>query len=191
MKLIVYDESDWLFEPLKEGHFEMMLGWLEAPHVKQWWDSDTSWTIEKVREKYESYVQRYKIVDGRKEAIEAFVIVFKGEPVGYIQVYDLRRHDYPTNFKLDELPKKLAGIDVFLGEVKVIGKGLGSFVIQQFLREKVAKKFDACAVFVDIKNNPAQIAYLRAGFKKMQEIHLKWIGLVFYDSDSASESESF
>lgn len=171
MELIVYKESDLIFEPLQELHFELMLAWLQASHVKCWWDPDISWTLEKVRAKYVSYVQGYKRVRGQKEALDAFVIVFREEPVGYIQMYDLRKHDHSQEVQLDLLPKKLAGIDVFFGEVKVIGKGLGSFAIEQFLKNFVAKKYDACAVVVDVKKNPAGIAYSRAGFKEFQLIN--------------------
>lgn len=48
---------------------------------------------------------------------------FQGELVGYIQMYDLRKYDYSAGANFNKLPKKLAGIDIFLGEVKVLGKG--------------------------------------------------------------------
>jgi aminoglycoside 6'-N-acetyltransferase len=43
------------FEPLHESHFPLLLKWLEAPHVKKWWDQDVTYTMDLVREKYSSY----------------------------------------------------------------------------------------------------------------------------------------
>lgn len=167
MELISYEKSDVVFEQLKEGHFELMLVWLQTPHVKEWWDSEILWTMAKIQEKYASYVQGYKMVAGKREAIDAFIVVFKGNSVGYIQAYDLRRHNPGMEFGLDMVPEKLASIDVFLGEVNVLGKGLGSFVIQEFLERVVAEKFDICGIFVDEKNLPAHRVYERAGFKEL------------------------
>ena len=81
---------------------------------------------------------------------------------------NLRKHDYLTDFKLGDFPEKLAGIDVFCGEVKVLGNGLGIFVIRQFLKDIVSQKFSACGFFVDIKNTPARRYFARAGFKILQ-----------------------
>lgn len=52
------------FEPLHESHFPLLLKWLEAPHVKKWWNRDVTYTMELVREKYSSYVKGYKLVEG-------------------------------------------------------------------------------------------------------------------------------
>jgi aminoglycoside 6'-N-acetyltransferase len=77
---------DVKFYSLLPTHFELMFRWLEAPHVKKWWDQDISYTLDLVREKYESYTQGYKSVDGIKKPIDAYIINFDDQPIGYIQL---------------------------------------------------------------------------------------------------------
>lgn len=52
------------FEPLAESYFSLLLKWLEAPHVKAWWDWDVTWTPELIPEKFGSYVKGYQPVTG-------------------------------------------------------------------------------------------------------------------------------
>jgi hypothetical protein len=40
------------FIPLQESHFPLLLKWLEAPHVKAWWDQDVHWNLELIKEKF-------------------------------------------------------------------------------------------------------------------------------------------
>ena len=62
------------FAPLSETHFPLLLKWLEQPHVKAWWDRDISYTQALVEEKYTSYVDGYKLENGEKKTISAFII---------------------------------------------------------------------------------------------------------------------
>ena len=58
------------FIPLAESHFPLLLRWLEAPHVKAWWDQDVTWTLELVREKYGNYIKGNKRLKLNNQAIE-------------------------------------------------------------------------------------------------------------------------
>jgi hypothetical protein len=49
------------FTFLAEAHFPLLLKWLEAPHVKKWWDQNAAYTMELVREKYSSYIKGYNM----------------------------------------------------------------------------------------------------------------------------------
>ncbi len=62
------------FQPLNESYFQLLLKWLEAPHVKKWWDQDVTYTMDLVREKYSSYVKGYKFIDGIQKPIQGFII---------------------------------------------------------------------------------------------------------------------
>ena len=76
------------FRNLSEHDFPLLLKWLETPHVKRWWDSEVVWTLDKITQKYSSYVKQYKIENGKKRSIFAFIIVLDDQPIGYIQYYD-------------------------------------------------------------------------------------------------------
>jgi hypothetical protein len=111
------------FEPLAESHFPLLLKWLEAPHVKAWWDRDVTWTPELIREKFGSYVKGYKLPKGVRKKIKAYMIVVKGEPIGYIQVYN--PYDFPRTNPLIGLPEKLGAFDMFIGEQSHLHQGIG------------------------------------------------------------------
>ena len=76
------------FIPLAKSHFPLLLKWLEAPHVKAWWDQDVTYTLDLVHEKYSSYVKGYKLVEALQKPIKSFIIHHNQNPVGYIQIYN-------------------------------------------------------------------------------------------------------
>ncbi|HAU0101608.1 TPA: GNAT family N-acetyltransferase [Legionella pneumophila] len=165
------------FRRLSEQDFPLLLKWLETPHVKIWWDSDVVWTMDKITRKYGSYVNQYKIENGKKKSIFAFIIVLEEQPIGYVQYYDARDFLLLTANKAFDL-QKIAAIDFYLGEESVLGKGLGSAALAQFVRNVVFQKFDAALVTPDIKNHSAIACYQKAGFMPCltkEEAHELWL----------------
>jgi hypothetical protein len=65
------------FSPLAESHFPLLRKWLETPHVKKWWDQDVMYTIDLLKEKYNSYIKGYKLVHARQKPIQGFIINHK------------------------------------------------------------------------------------------------------------------
>ena len=100
------------FTPLAESHFPLLLKWLEAPHIKAWWDQDVTYTLDLVHEKYSSYVKGYKLVDGQQKPIQGFIIHHNQNPVGYIQIYNA--YDFPRSKSLLGLPENLGAFDIFI-----------------------------------------------------------------------------
>lgn len=197
------------FTPLTREHLPLMLTWLQAPHVKQWWDRHMNWTIEKVEQKFGTYCEGFKVVDGGKRPIYAFVIeldskpigtgptltchqeqnaemnssllpVEKAErvtviPIGYIQCYDLRDFAHP-DLPYNILPQKCAGLDLFIGEIESIGRGVGTQILQQFLTEQVDPLFNGCVIDPVSDNLRAIKAFEKAGFKTFQEVsNITWM----------------
>ncbi|HAT2073489.1 TPA: acetyltransferase [Legionella pneumophila] len=151
------------FRNLSEQDFPLLLKWLETPHVKTWWDSDVVWTMDKITQKYGSYVNQYKIENGKKKSIFSFIIVLDEQPIGYVQYYDARDFlPLPTN-KIFDLQKS-AAIDFYLGEESILGQGLGSVALKQFVQNIVFQQFDTALVTPDIKNHSAIACYQKAGF---------------------------
>src|SRR5438552_300020 len=132
------------FELLQTAHFPLLLKWLEIPHVKMWWDQDIKWTPKRIKEKYESYVQGYKMEQGIKKPLHAYIVYQKANPIGYIQFYNA--HKFST-LPLTELPHSLAALDFYIGEEDYLRKGLGTTILKQFLKDYVDPSYEAC--FVD------------------------------------------
>lgn len=163
------------FESLNEAHFPLLLKWLETPHVKKWWDQDITYTLELVKEKYRSYVQGYKQVDGLNKVIDSFIIYLGKAPIGYIQIYNA--YDFPRSSPLLGLPKNLGAFDVFIGEEQSLGKNLGSRILIKFL-EIYSNDYDYIFADPDVNNIAALKCYEKAGFKKIDyqpEISELWM----------------
>lgn len=158
------------FVPLEERHLSLMCAWLMKPHVRAWWDSDVSWTLARVQEKYGSYIQGYKFEKGIKKPIQAFIIAIDGKDIGYIQLYDAHLFEREGGLTLDELPRPLATFDIFLGEEAYVGKGYGTAIMTQFLKEHVDPYFDTCFVDPEKANVQAVRAYEKVGFIKIKEV---------------------
>ena len=173
------------FTPLTSSSFPLLLKWLSNPHVKNWWDGDIDWTLELIQEKYSSYVQGFKLQNGKQKAIRAFVIYSHAEPVGYIQIYNA--YDFPRAHRLEDLPESLASFDMFIGEESALGKGIGSEALRMFLDEFCDKDY----VFADPeRDNIAAIkTYEKVGFKRIKDVDNEiWMLRDFYRDDELTES---
>ena len=76
------------FKSLCEADFTLLLKWLEASHVKAWWDQNIQWTPELIQEKYTDYVKGYKLENGVAKPISSYIIYVDNTPIGYIQIYN-------------------------------------------------------------------------------------------------------
>lgn len=146
------------FKPLNEADFSLLQKWLNSSHVKKWWQHDGN-----VVEKYITYAQGYKLENGEKKLISAFIIYIDDEPIGYIQLYNA----YDFIKQLIDLPKSLGMIDFYIGDEKYLGQGLGVKILKAFSY----KDFDYVLVDSDINNIVAIKTYEKAGFKKIKELN--------------------
>lgn len=166
------------FIALQDHHLPVLLAWLEAPHVKAWWDPDVLWTPELIKEKYGSYVHGYKLEEGIKKPMRAYIIAIDGHEIGYIQLYNAYDYRREGDCDLEGLPNSLAAFDIFIGDAGSVGKGYGAKIMQQFLHEYVDPFYAACFVDPDAANVQAIRAYAKAGFvslKTVQEGTVVWM----------------
>lgn len=149
------------FESLAKKHFPLLLKWLEAPHVKVWWNDQVLWTLELIKNKYQCYITS-------TNSIQAYIIHMDSKPIGYIQYYD--KHDFPREHDYAiELPPSCAGIDWYIGESDYVGRGIGTRTLELFLKTHVFTNFDNVFVDPDTPNVAAIRAYEKAGFKKINQ----------------------
>lgn len=176
------------FEPLHESYFPLLLKWLEAPHVKKWWDQDVTYTLELVKEKFGPRVWSLRTEDKAIQektgsprhfvarddekatphngVIQGFIICSNQSLVGYIQIYNA--YDFPRSKTLSGLPANLGAFDIFIGEAAALQQGLGSKAILEFLRVH-GNQYSHIFADPDSNNIAAVKAYEKAGFKKVSE----------------------
>lgn len=161
------------FRLLEIADFPLLLKWLEAPHVKKFWDSDISYSLEDIQQKYTDYVNGFSLYKGQKKSIKAYILLYNGQAIGYIQLYKL------TDFGFDdlELPSNIGGIDFYLGEESFLKRGFASTALKLFLQDYAFTKFRYIFVNPLIKNERAVRCFLKAGFSVIKKHHdCFWMG---------------
>ena len=147
------------FEPIQRSHFPLLSEWLRTPHVARWWHDDPS--LAAIEADYGANV------DGT-EPSEVFIARCDGIPLGLVQRY--RLHDYPQYLAelapIISTPASARSIDYLVGPVEALGKGLGTAMIQAFVRT-VWCDHAACShiiVPVNVANRASCRVLERAGF---------------------------
>jgi len=130
------------FRKFRDSDFEIMLKWLQEPHVKEWWD-DGDDTIEKVTGHYSrdpDVVSRYILLSDLNL------------PIGYFQFY------------LES--GNVVGIDQFIGDKTLLNRGVGTEAIKNFL-SMIYDEINPATVVVDPEpsNRRAIRCYEKVGFR--------------------------
>jgi aminoglycoside 6'-N-acetyltransferase len=138
------------FLPMSAADLPLVRGWLAAPHVAQWWgDADEQFGL--VSE------------DLDQPAMDQFVVTTDGRPFAYLQCYD--QTAWPDN-GLGIHPSGTRGIDQFIGEPDMTGRGHGSSFIRAFLVALIRAGTPRVLTDPHPANARAIRAYEKAGFRK-------------------------
>lgn len=141
------------FQALTESAFPMLQKWLSTPHVRLWW-GEPEHEIELMRQ---SMTHPFE---------QGFVASADQQEFGYIQQW--RPTDYPNEEPwAADLPKDAVGIDAFIGDTTMIGKGLGTAMVVAFCAKLFVEGADYLVIDPDAKNMNAVKAYGKAGFKHL------------------------
>jgi RimJ/RimL family protein N-acetyltransferase len=148
------------FRTLEEADLRLLHEWLRREHVRRWWDDHSS---------YEDVAEHYlPAIEGRKPA-DLYLILLDDRPVGFIQTYLVA--DYPDFAARVGLGVGVAGVDLFIGEEELTGKGLGSEVLRAFVRDVVFAESGttACIADPDVRNAASIRAFEKADFRRAGE----------------------
>ena len=148
------------FRALSRQDLPMLHGWLQRPHVAEWWSAPT--TIAELEHDYFSAA-----ADG--SSTEAWIALLAGEPIGFIQSYVAMGSG--DGWWEEETDPGTRGIDQFLANAAQLGQGLGSAMVVAF----VARLFADPAVTriqtdPSPRNKRAIRSYRRAGFVAHGEV---------------------
>jgi RimJ/RimL family protein N-acetyltransferase len=152
------------FRRLDAADLRLLHEWLQREHVRNWWSKHD--TYEEVGEHY------LPAIDGR-EPTDLYLILLDERPIGFIQTYLVS--DYPEHAALVQVGEHVAGVDLFIADAVLTGKGVGSEVLSAFTQEVVFARDTtiACVADPDVRNAASIRAFEKAGFSVVRE---------FYDS---------
>ena len=153
------------FEPLQESHFSLLTEWFNKPHVQDFY-SLHRWTREEVRARYTPYVRKEKPVN-------CFIAYLDGNPFAFIQDYAIKDFGWPEQDFTPDMVQKAAGIDLFIGEVSMLNRGLGCELLEAFLQTHVWPRYDFCVVDPEVRNVASQRFFHKCRFKTHKTIHTK------------------
>ena len=143
------------FKNLSEQDFVLLHHWLNLPHVRIFYQPQPI-DLAAVKRKYLSRV-------GLNSPIHCFIICLDRLPLGYIQTYLITdASDYARAIATD----KGATIDLYIGDIGWLNRGLGWLIELKFLNEIVFQIFsiDECYISHDRENIAALKASKKAGF---------------------------
>jgi aminoglycoside 6'-N-acetyltransferase len=141
--------ADYEFLSMTSADLPLIRRWLETPHVSQWWHDPA---------------EQFELVSGDLDHpdMAQFIVASDRRPFAYLQCYNLS--DWNTGFGAQ--PDGTRGLDQFIGEADMLGKGHGSAFIRAFTEQLLAKGIPRVVIDPDPANTRAIRAYERAGFSK-------------------------
>ena len=142
----------YVFRPMTAADLPLVQCWLLEPHVAEWWrDPET-----------------FEFVSGDLDHpdVAQFIVTLDGRPFGYLQCY--RMSEWHRGF--GPQPAGTRGIDQFIGEPDMMGRGHGSAFISAFIES--LQRNGVPRVLLDPRpTNPRAIrAYEKAGFHREREV---------------------
>ncbi|MCP1847515.1 MULTISPECIES: GNAT family N-acetyltransferase [unclassified Bradyrhizobium] len=138
------------FRPMTPADLPLVKQWLALPHVREWWGDPA---------------EQYALVSGDLDepAMDQFIVAADASDLGYIQCYDLTA----WNSGFGAQPEGTRGIDLFIGEPRMMAGGHGSALIRAFVDDRLAQGAPRIVTDPDPANARAIRAYEKAGFRKM------------------------
>jgi aminoglycoside 6'-N-acetyltransferase len=121
--------------------------WLEMPHVSQWWHDPA---------------EQFELVGGDLDHpdMAQFIVASDARPFAYLQCYNLSAWDVGFGPQ----PAGTRGLDQFIGEPDMLGRGYGSAFIRAFADSLLANGTPRVVIGPDPENTRAIRAYEKAGF---------------------------
>lgn len=145
------------FRPLSRADLPAMLRWLSDPDVSRWYGEEER-SLEALERHYGPGI------DGT-DPIDQYIIQIEGRDAGYIQAYVIDEHpDYARQIAVEP---GAVGIDLFIGDFAIRGRGWGVSVLRAFAGQIVFGTMRAPIAIIapGPANERAIHVYAKAGFR--------------------------
>ncbi len=144
------------FRALQTDDLFDLFDWVNQDHVTHWYGHQPDFSQFSAR--YQGYIDA--------PDFEPLIVTLGSRPFGYLQYYDMKTH--PNVLGLST-PFTGAGIDFFIGEKGMCGKGLGFSLLSQFIDE-IFKSSNSERLLAGphLENTRALWCLVRAGFRPIE-----------------------
>jgi RimJ/RimL family protein N-acetyltransferase len=134
--------------------------WLQRPHVRRWWRD---------RETYEGVVEHYLPSIEGDEPTHHYLAFLGEEPIGFVETYLVS--DHPEYAALIGVGEHVAGLDLFIADQSLTGRGIGTEILRRFVDEVVfaSPSTTGCVAGPDARNVASLRAFEKAGFRVVKE----------------------
>lgn len=148
--------GDLALRLLQREDIPLLVRWRSHPEIHEWYGGSPR-TAEHFERKYFAST----------EPVTRCLILLEGRPVGYLQFYEYIQEWKP--FVGLEPTEEAWGIDLYLGEPELLGRGIGSRLLR-CVAAWLTTEHGASRVLIDphVDNIRAVRAYERAGFRKIR-----------------------
>jgi aminoglycoside 6'-N-acetyltransferase len=135
------------FRPMTTADLPMIKRWLETPHVSEWWHDAA---------------EQFELVSGDLDHpdMAQFIVTSDTRPFAYLQCYNLSA----WNVGFGTQPDGTRGLDQFIGEPDMLGRGHGSAFTRAFADRLLESGTPRILIDPDPGNARAIRAYEKAGF---------------------------
>ena len=151
---------------MRSADLALVRRWLDEPHVACWWpdgEKQARWIAEHLSE----------------PSMQCLILTIDGRDVGYLQVYDPHHEpciapDGTTTHPYRDQPLGTRGIDVFIGEARLIGRGHGPRLVARVLERLFAAGAPCVVTDPDPANAHSISAFGKAGFRALETRDTAW-----------------
>jgi len=145
------------FRPVTAADLPLLARWRAMPHVVQWWGPPN---VEPEAE---------TLADGR---VAMWIVAHDRRPFAYAQDYS--PHDW-LQHPFAHLPPGARGVDQYIGEPDMVGRGHGSAFVRRHCERLFAAGAPAIGTDPHPDNARARRAYEKAGFRAVTgPIETRW-----------------
>lgn len=120
---------------LEDEDLVMVEGWLKQDFIAEWLGGPSSWMRELENRK------------GEFSFVRHFIALHKGEPLGFCQYYDCTKVEPDSGLFSEKAG--VYGIDYFVAQRSLLGKGLGKKIVRLICDKVKAAEDDTIQIIAD------------------------------------------
>lgn len=152
------------FRKLEQNDLPLLYRWLNTAFVMEW--------FEKYGCTYSQVVDKFTPRILGEKPINCYIIQYVATPIGYIQSYKIA--DFPEYNNVVRADAHTIGLDLFIGHPDYIHRGMGKYILANFLRQFVFAdpNISTCIIGPEPANQIAIRSYQKTGFRHFKTVHL-------------------